>query len=86
MKTSKKYSEGERWQRRLDIMEKRDAMISAFRKRGRSWLRSKTTVRVIKKGRRGEYIVNEYGKYPHSSARQNARIARQLAAGQLSFK
>ena len=72
--------------RRFRIMQKRQAVHIAHHRAGRSWIKSMTQVRVFKKGWRGIYSVREFGKYPHSSARQQARYSRQIAAGQLNFK
>lgn len=64
MKTCR-MSEADRHERRMDIMEKRDASIAGWRRRGVSYIKYTTT------------------RFPHSSTRQRARYARQIAAGQL---
>jgi hypothetical protein len=60
-------TEAERHERRLDIMEKRDASIAGWRRRGVSYIKYTTT------------------RFPHSSTRQRARYARQIAAGHLNI-
>ena len=62
---SSKLPDFEREMRREDIMYKRRKAIVDHRRRGVSYVKSKTTA------------------FPFSSTRQNARYARQIAAGQL---
>lgn len=68
MKTSKLTAE-ERYERRMDIMGKRDAALYAWRRRGITYVKYDTT---------------RFDK--HSSDRQRARYARQIAAGQLRME
>lgn len=86
MKTCKLTAE-ERYERRLDIMEKRDAAVTAHRHAGRSFIQSRTTRKVFGKTRTGKVVIShDQRPYPHSSERQRARYARQIAAGQLRME
>lgn len=69
------------------IAIKREATIREHLKRGRSFIQSNTTRKVFGKKSRltGKVTINhDQRPYPHSSARQRARYARQIAAGQLN--
>ncbi len=83
MKSSKLSAE-ERYNRRLDIMEKRSDMLAAWRRKGVTFIQSKTTRKVFKTSLLGDIsVIHSQAPYPHSSARQRARYARQVAAGQI---
>lgn len=66
---------------RIDLMSRRDTVRYDHARRGRTFLQSRTKIKVF--GKRGR-VSSEYGLYPHSSTRQRARYARQMAAGQLN--
>ena len=83
MKSSRLTSD-EREMRREEIMDKRFQSISAHRRAGRSFIQSKTTRKVFSEKRNGRTVItHDQRPYPFSSTRQNARYARQIAAGQL---
>lgn len=67
MKTER-LTEEQRYERRLDLLEKRDAIITAHRRAGRCFVQYACT------------------RHAHSSDRQRARYARQIAAGQLNME
>lgn len=72
-------------ERRRVIVEYRDAIRDAFiTSRNRSTIQYRTTRKIFRKKAFGRVVVDhDYGPYPHSSTRQRARYARQIAAGQL---
>jgi hypothetical protein len=73
---SSKLSPELRAERREEILMDRDMLRRAHLKRGRSFVHSKTQVRVFKKSAIGaDYSFSQYGFYHHSSTKQNARYA-----------
>lgn len=84
MKTSKLYSAEERRMIRIDLQSTRDTTNYNHRRAGRTYIQYKTTRKTFRKGVWGKIIIEHDQKpYPHSSTRQQARYARQIAAGQL---
>lgn len=72
--------------RRIDIQSHRDTTNYEHRRAGRSFIQSKTTRKFYRKAWDGKIVADHDQKpYPHSSTRQQARYARQIAAGQLSM-
>ena len=85
-KTSKLYDKDEREIRRIDLLDHRDTVRYEHRRAGSSFVQSKTTRKVFIEKRNGRVaITHDQRPYPFSSTRQNARYARQIAAGQLSM-
>lgn len=85
MKTCKLAAE-ERYERRLDIMEKRDAAVTAHRRAGRSFVQSRTTRNVFGTKWGEPFKFRDTTAYSHSSGRQRARYERQIAAGQIRME
>lgn len=85
---SSRLPEAVRKERRRVIVETRDAVRDTFIKgRKRSTIQYRTTRKIFRKKASGRVeIVHDYGPYHHSSTRQRARYARQIAAGQLSME
>jgi hypothetical protein len=74
--------------RRIDLLSARETTNYGHRRVGRAFIQSKTTRKVFKVGKfTGKPLVSHDQKpYPHSSTRQKARYARQIAAGQLAME
>lgn len=77
MKSSKLTDEARA--ERLDrLFWKREDLRAAHKKRGRTYVQYRTTRKVFKKSLLGKVTVSHDSKpYPHQSARQAARYARQ---------
>lgn len=76
----------DRQDRRDAILWGREEMRALHKERGTAFIKSKTMRKVFSKTRFGKLnVTHDYGAYPHSSARQQARYARQTAAGQIKL-
>ncbi len=76
---SSKLSPFERQVRRAKIMQKRALHAQKWAERGMSFVRRKSTSRLFKNGK----ATISYRPYPHSSAKQRARYALQIASRQI---
>lgn len=79
-----KLTQGERAERHGEIVVEREMTRNRHIKARRHFIQSKTTRKVFSTSLTGRVSVTHDQKpYPHSSSRQQARYARQIAAGKL---